>query len=113
MIGVLKKLINGLRGLRSDPKREVPPIKLGNCESCGRSFEYDLFHCGFGDMAYAYCDRCGQTALLSGWYKHIPEGAHLQVHHAIEPRIEPYLQSCACGGAFRADATPRCPHCKV
>jgi hypothetical protein len=28
------------------------------------TFSYQLIHNGFSDTAFAYCDRCGRTALL-------------------------------------------------
>lgn len=29
----------------------------------------------------------------------------------VRAEIEPYIAPCACGGRFRTDAVPRCPHC--
>jgi hypothetical protein len=84
---------------------------VGNCESCGRTFTYQLIHNGFGDTAFAYCDRCGCTALLSGWYPNIPAAARLKVHGPINVEAEALLMPCPCGGIFRATASPRCPHC--
>jgi hypothetical protein len=83
----------------------------GICESCRQSFHYSLVHNGFGDTAYAYCDRCGTTALVSGWDKGVPPAANLKVHGPINPEAEALLMPCECGGAFRSDASPRCPHC--
>jgi hypothetical protein len=85
----------------------------GLCESCDGKFEYALIHNGFADTAYAYCDECGMTALLSGWYDKIPEGVLLRIHGPIETEMESCLQACPCGGSFRRDASPRCPHCNV
>lgn len=42
----------------------------GTCEECGRDFPYYLVHNGFNDSAYAYCEDCGQTALLAA--EHMP-----------------------------------------
>src|SRR5438552_3175373 len=39
---------------------------IGSCENCGHTFQYRLVHNGFGDSAYAYCDKCSFTVLLSG-----------------------------------------------
>ena len=86
-------------------------LSTGNCETCHKDFEYAIYHCGFGDCAYAYCDRCGCCAILSGWFDGIPPGAALKVHGPIEKRIEAMLMPCSCGGAFREDAHPRCSHC--
>ena len=82
----------------------------GKCESCGKSFDYDLLHNGFNDSAYSYCDECGMLAILDGWK--IPEGVNLKIHQKITSDIEPLLSLCQCGGKFKADAVPRCPHCK-
>jgi predicted amidophosphoribosyltransferase len=91
---------------RSDP---APWTAI--CESCGGKFEYTLIHNGFAETAHAYCDRCGATALLSGWYEHVPAGAPLRVQGSIELETEPWLSLCSCGGTFRRNASPRCPHC--
>ena len=81
------------------------------CESCRVGFTYFLVHNGFNDSAYAYCDTCGMTALLSGWSKKIPAGVNLKIHEVISESVEPFLQKCTCGGTFRRDASPRCPRC--
>lgn len=85
--------------------------QIGRCDICDYSFAYDLCHCGFADMGYAYCERCGQTALLSGWFKGIPPAAQLRIHQAISIETEPHLEPCNCGGTFRCNASPRCPRC--
>jgi uncharacterized paraquat-inducible protein A len=90
----------------------VRAAATGTCDACGQTFEYRLIHNGFNDSAYAYCDRCGCAASLNGYYKNIPPQAHLKIHGPINPEAEALLQACSCGGTFRADAAPRCPHCK-
>lgn len=85
---------------------------VGKCVKCSGEFNYCLLHNGFNDSAYAYCDRCGKTAVLSGWYDRIPEGANLKLHQKITPDVEPFLKPCDCGGSFTHDAGPRCPHCR-
>ena len=40
-------------------------VKKGDCEHCGRLYRYSLWHSGFGDNSYAYCDDCGMLALLN------------------------------------------------
>ena len=84
---------------------------IGVCQSCDGQFEYMLIHNGFNESAYAYCDSCGRTALLDGW--EIPNGVHVALHRELEPSVEALLQPCACGGAFKGSATPRCPHCSA
>lgn len=83
----------------------------GVCEHCHRTFDYSLIHNGFNDSAYAYCDSCGCTAVISGWSP-IPEGARIRIHQRIDPDVEQYLDQCACGGKFTANASPRCPSCR-
>ena len=82
----------------------------GKCEHCGGAFQYDLLHNGFNDSAYAYCDGCGMLTILDGWK--VPAGINLKIHEMIAPEIEPLLAPCTCGGQFKRDASPRCPHCR-
>ena len=88
-------------------------LDTGNCDACARPFRYSLLHNGFADSAYAYCDKCGMTAFISAWDKAIPLAAKLKAHGPINPEAEILLAPCVCGGTFRADASPRCPHCSV
>jgi hypothetical protein len=48
-------------------------------------------------------------ATLSHW-SNWPKEAVVAIG-GIKPEIEAYLSPCSCGGRFRADAAPRCPHC--
>jgi hypothetical protein len=84
------------------------------CEHCGQSFRYWLCHWGFGDCSYAYCEKCGMTAILSYWDKRmrkLPPGCPSQQEICAE--LEKYLQPCECGGVFKKGASPRCPHCSL
>jgi len=81
----------------------------GKCDHCGPTFNYDLWHSGFSDMAYAYCERCGRTATLDGWKA--PQDTRVRIHQAIPEEAEDELAPCECGGRFRRDARPRCPAC--
>jgi hypothetical protein len=84
--------------------------EIGKCDQCSKSFCYYLIHNGFNDSSYAYCDSCGMTALLNLYL--IPKiNIKIKPHQAIESKVEPFLQECSCGGKFRSEATPRCPHC--
>ncbi len=82
----------------------------GSCEHCGCTFHYRLLHNGFGDSAYAYCDRCSFTVLLSGW-SNATKRVRFRVYQRITTDLEPLLKPCPCGGAFRADTDPKCPNC--
>ena len=82
----------------------------GRCEHCGGTFHYRLIHNGFGDSAYAYCDTCPYTVLLDGWSE-AAKRVHFRVQQRMTPDVERLLKLCPCGGAFRASADPKCPHC--
>jgi len=82
----------------------------GWCEHCGGAFHYRLIHNGFGDSAYAYCDACAYTVLLDGWSE-AAKRVHFRVQQRMTPDVERLLKLCPCGGAFRASADPKCPHC--
>jgi hypothetical protein len=110
VIELLQKFGDRLLG-RATVSTSAPTPQIGYFDMCGESFAFELFHCGFSDMGYAYCECCGRTALLSGWSQNIPAGAPLRIHEVIDPPTESYLQSCECGGAFRSNASPRCPEC--
>jgi hypothetical protein len=86
---------------------------VGECEQCRRRFEYRIIHNGFNDTAYAYCDSCGMTTFVGGYGDtRQPVGAPLKIHGPIQAETEEWLQPCTCGGCFRHDAAPRCPHCR-
>src|SRR5271169_833762 len=85
---------------------------VGICDQCHKTFGYYLIHNGFNESWYAYCDRCGATAILSLYSPRTSKlwlGKMLQ--GLIPPEIEPHLRPCSCGGRLIAAATPRCPHC--
>jgi hypothetical protein len=82
----------------------------GSCHHCGASFQYRLLHNGFNNTAYAYCDRCSFTVLLSEW----SEAARRVSFHSqrrITSDLERLLKPCPCGGRFLASADPKCPSC--
>jgi hypothetical protein len=82
----------------------------GHCEHCSEAFAYQLYHSGFGDFSYAYCDRCGMTAILSYWSKPMPKMAPgCLPYQGICAELEEYLEPCPCGGAFKKGSHPRCP----
>ena len=81
----------------------------GKCMCCGKQFGYYLIHSGFNESAYAYCDQCGETCLLDLW--RLPSTVERMDQGIIPESLEPLLAPCKCGGAFRKEATPRCPNC--
>jgi hypothetical protein len=86
--------------------------KSGDCEHCRRIYRYDIYHSGFGDMSYAYCDKCGRLGTLSYWSKQLPTWpSGCQRNQEICAELEAALTPCSCGGNFKQGAYPRCPHC--
>jgi hypothetical protein len=82
----------------------------GQCDKCDRTFGYYLINNGLNESCYAYCFRCGMTAVMDTNYEdRTSEG--LPRHRSITLKGERYLAPCVCGGAFKAGAAPRCPHC--
>ena len=84
----------------------------GECENCNLVFAYELWHAGFGDLTYAYCDTCGMTATLDHWNPEVSKITGLSAGCGeIENSAEQFLLPCQCGGKFRKGSTPRCPYC--
>lgn len=85
------------------------------CPDCGHQFPYDIWHCGFGDDWYLYCNRCGMAALFNHWDNTVAEISKLhniKGNQGLAPKsLEPFVLPCSCGGVFSLDASPRCPHC--
>lgn|GEM_PF-1560471 len=87
-------------------------VKKGDCEHCGRFYRYSLWHSGFGDNSYAYCDQCGMLATINYDNPLVMGFPPLATQYAeIEESWESLLQPCACSGRFRKGASPRCPSC--
>jgi len=87
-------------------------LKKGDCEHCGRFYRYSLWHSGFGDNSYAYCDECGMLALLNYSNAHVASlPSPVDKFGEIDSSWEPLLRPCPCGGHFRRGASPRCPSC--
>jgi len=86
-------------------------LSAGTCEHCHSQFGYWLFHCGFGECVYGYCDSCATTAILSLWDKRMPKLTDCPGQQEMCSALEPYVQPCECGGRFKRGASPRCPHC--
>jgi hypothetical protein len=88
-------------------------LKKGDCEHCGRFYRYSLWHSGFGDNSYAYCDQCGMLAIVSYSDPQVARLPPLSSQYLeIDESWEQYLLPCTCGGRFRKGASPRCPFCR-
>ncbi len=89
-------------------------LHLGDCEHCWRSYRYSLWHSGFGETSYAYCESCGMLATFEDRNPLVAQLPPLSApHQVIDAGWEPFLRPCACGGSFRKGASPRCPHCQA
>lgn len=110
---MLKKASIGwlVKKARKYRQLDVTGMNEGLCEHCGRIFPYELYHSGFGDRAYAYCNTCGMTALFDGWNNRIPQNSGFKVHGPIAASVEPHVAPCSCGGSFVHNGAPRCPCC--
>ena len=88
-------------------------LKRGDCEHCSRHYRYSLWHSGFGDNSYAYCNECGMLALLNYNNPQVAGFPRLTTEYAeIDESWEPFLKPCPCGGRFQRGQSPRCPFCK-
>jgi len=86
-------------------------VQQGNCEYCQREFNYQLWHAGFSDISYAYCNRCGAIATFSYQTEERSDlPPVVAAYQEINKEFEPLIDSCACGGRFKKGASPRCPH---
>ena len=89
-------------------------LKKGDCEQCRRNYRYSLWHSGFGDNSYSYCDLCGMLATLSFTNKFVANfPSNSPRYQEMEPAWEPLLRPCECGGRFRVGSMPRCPSCRM
>jgi hypothetical protein len=87
-------------------------VKKGDCEHCGKFYRYSLWHSGFGDNSYAYCNDCGMLAIINYENPAVVGFPPLSTQCAeIDESWEPLLRPCVCGGTFRKGASPRCPAC--
>ena len=88
-------------------------MNKGDCEHCHRLYRYSLWHSGFGDNSYAYCDLCGRLATFNYSNNLVANLPPPSVrYHEIDTEWEQYLSPCFCGGHFRRGASPRCPCCR-
>lgn len=89
------------------------------CASCKAVIEIkqnQLYHAGFSNLGFLYCDTCSNIFEFSAFNKHyvnIVGDKHPWTLNLKEKRrIESNLRPCTCGGRFRFDLKPRCPYCR-
>lgn len=103
---------DGLPAQRSDGPEPIPAFgnrHSGVCEHCQQTLDYWLLQCQRTKSAYAYCDACGTTAILSLTDPRMPHLPKQQAPEEISADLEPYLLRCYCGGQFKRGSFPRCP----
>jgi hypothetical protein len=88
-------------------------LHAGECEHCSGTYRYSLWHSGFGETSYAYCDTCGQLATCAtARFFPAMTPPHSPTYQVIEEEWESLLAPCSCGGSFRQNASPRCVFCQ-
>lgn len=90
------------------------------CEPCTARSRARIFHSGFSNVEYLYCNSCCCTAILDffsersailrdlatrGWWS-------WRASTTSCSQIEGTLDDCGCGGRFTFEAEPRCPVCQ-
>jgi hypothetical protein len=81
------------------------------CPACGAHFPADLVDTGFTASSFAYCAKCGTTAICrhSSWPPQVaPPGSG-----PLSPEQTSHLRPCTCGGYFHTHGMPRCPSCRT
>jgi hypothetical protein len=90
-------------------------MKKACCKDCKQTFDYVTYGNGMNQNAHAYCNKCGMACVLGIYYPKIPPASNFLKRHPpaqlIDATIEEFLKYCPCGGKFKHNALPRCPHC--
>ncbi len=96
--------------------------KLLTCPACHKTINTKgIYHAGFGDEAFLYCDRDSSVLTFNAYddtYRRLvpdkmpwPPGAGGSLTTQEQNQIEKTLKPCPCGGIFRFQNVPKCPHC--
>lgn len=88
------------------------------CPSCVRTIrtkqEY-FYHAGFSNMGFLYCSQCTAIFEFSSFndcYERLfPDKHPWSLTEQEKRKFEKHIKKCPCGGCFRFDALPKCPHC--
>jgi hypothetical protein len=85
------------------------PFKSMNCQHCKGIVEF-YHYSGMGDLApHFYCDSCSNILFREEDSKKL---YNCELTEELFDEITKDLPACTCGGKFRAEANPKCPHCK-
>ncbi|MFX1466819.1 MAG: hypothetical protein ACFFA5_10135 [Promethearchaeota archaeon] len=105
---------------------------ISSCDFCGKFFMFRMFHVGFSDVDYYYCDRCTNYLAVSiydqKYNRLLDKLSAKRISPFSQPNefsdydiqlnldnyqlIEDHFVSCTCGGHFRYLANCLCPYCK-
>ena len=87
-------------------KRE--PCKSMNCPHCNGVVEF-YHYSGMGDLApHFYCDSCSNILFREEDSRKL---CNYELTEDLFDEITKDLPACTCGGQFRAETNPKCPHC--
>lgn len=106
---------------------------VSTCDSCGISFLYRMYHVGFAEVDYYYCDNCTNYLAVSLWDKKYNQlldklsvkristfsqpydfsDYEIQLNIENYKLIEDKFIPCTCGGRFKYLANCLCPYCKA
>lgn len=88
------------------------------CPTCGKVIKLRqkrLYHAGFSNLGFLYCDTCPSILEFSAYnqnYIRIVGDKHPWMLNPDEKKkLEDHLAPCKGGGRFRFEAYPRCPFC--
>ncbi len=90
-------------------------LKCPNCKKLILLKQEYLYHAGFSNRGFLYCELCPTILEFSSYdrnyKKFIRDKGPWPLAVDEKQLIEKHLKYCPCGGRFRFDAPPKCPHC--
>lgn len=75
------------------------------------------YHIGFSNRGVLYCNLCPNLLKFDTYnpfFISVLDEQHIHpwaLTSEEKRKVESHLKLCPCGGRFRFDAYPRCPHC--
>ena len=84
------------------------PCKQVKCLHCRETVDF-YHYSGMGDLApHFYCDTCSNILFRESYRQEIRDN---EITEELLEKISMELPKCLCGGQFRVDSNPMCPHC--
>jgi len=85
------------------------PTRKVACPHCSGLIEF-YYYSGMGDLApHFYCDTCSNILFRE------KDRQRIRGQEISEDLLQEFtedLPECTCGGQFRPETNPKCPHCK-